>query len=327
VVDRFLGGGAGICLSSSVKAAYAFVADNYQDGDEIFLFGFSRGAYVVRSLAGLLGCVGLLRRSAMFRFEDVWDYYTRPKSQRIPGALDQVGKRLEDVRIRCIGVWDTVGALGVPGTKLCSALYAFHDTSLGPHVQYAFQALALDERRGNFQPAIWVPTHGDQVLEQVWFPGVHSDIGGGYHHHGLADTTLRWMLGRLQQYQLLDLDIAPVAVAVDLDIVEPYPQARLHDSRKWFWKAIGSPVPRPVGITDPSERIHQSAHDRAALSLSRDPYSRPRRKSWLVPLPIAKLNCIETLPALQGKPPGYPYTPPSKAGFCAWVLRNVFGGA
>jgi uncharacterized protein (DUF2235 family) len=189
-----LGGGAGIGLSSSVKACYGFLVDNYRPGDEILLFGFSRGAYVVRSVAGMIGVVGLLQKEEMFRFVEAWDDYALPEPERNSKVLDCIApKRHRDVEIRCLGVWDTVGALGIPGTRLCSSVYSFHETGLGGHVRYAFQALALDECRGNFQPAVWVKRTDDpaQVLEQVWFPGVHSDIGGGYHEHGLSDATIR----------------------------------------------------------------------------------------------------------------------------------------
>jgi uncharacterized protein (DUF2235 family) len=115
------------------------------------LFGFSRGAYVVRSVAGLIGLVGLLRRAEMHRFSEVWDYYTLPRRDRPAGALDRLAPhRWQDIDKTCVGVWDTVGALGVPGTRVCANVYAFHETSLGPHVPCAFQALAMDERRGNF---------------------------------------------------------------------------------------------------------------------------------------------------------------------------------
>ncbi|MBV8334917.1 MAG: DUF2235 domain-containing protein, partial [Alphaproteobacteria bacterium] len=206
-VDRFLGGGAGIGLSSSVKACYGFIMDNYREGDEILLFGFSRGAYVVRSVAGLIGVVGLLQKVEMFQFAQAWDYYRLSPRQRCSAALDKIApRRHREVDIACLGVWDTVGALGIPGSRMCSSDYAFHDTSLGAHVRHAFQALAIDERRGNFQPAIWVKTDREQILRQVWFPGVHSNVGGGYRQHGLSDTTLLWMLSQLQHYGLLGID-------------------------------------------------------------------------------------------------------------------------
>ena len=165
VLDRIVGGGIGVGLSSSVKACYGFLVDNYVRGDEIFLFGFSRGAYVARSVAGMIGSVGLLQRSEMERFVDAWDWYTDDRGQRQVADLDRIApKRFrEDVDIECIGVWDTVGALGIPGTRFCADSFKFHETELGAGVRYAFQALAMDERRGNFQAAVWTPNPAPPV--------------------------------------------------------------------------------------------------------------------------------------------------------------------
>lgn len=287
-IDRLLGGGAGVGLSNSVKACYGFLVDNYREGDEILLFGFSRGAYVVRSVAGLVGLVGLLRRPDMHRFAEVWDYYTLLPGDRARYDLDQIApSRSRAIDISCVGVWDTVGALGVPGTRWCANSYAFHETALGAHVQYAFQALAMDERRGNFQPAVWVKTNPNQHLEQVWFPGVHSNCGGGYLEHGLSDSTLLWMCSRLDHFDLLDLDIAVIEEANGRFHAELPARGQLQDSRSIGWKLIAGPVPRPIGITDPSERIHQTAFDRKDLAPAGDPYARAGRQTWLHTIPAA----------------------------------------
>ena len=177
IIDRWIAGGTGLQLSNNVREAYGFIADNYRPGDEIFLFGFSQGAYTARSLAGLIGRVGVLQKYEMERFIDVWEYYTEHNPP--PGYLDE---RVPDrhkpqhLNIKCIGVWDTVGALGIPGSRFCAQNYRFHTVALDPNIHYAFQALAIDERRGNFQPAIWRrnPSAPNQILEQVWFPGAHS---------------------------------------------------------------------------------------------------------------------------------------------------------
>jgi hypothetical protein len=326
-VDRFLGGGAGIGLSSSVKACYGFLVDNYQLGDEILLFGFSRGAYVVRSVAGMIGVVGLLRKEEMFRFVEAWDYYALPEPKRNSKVLDCIApQRHRDVEIRCLGVWDTVGALGIPGTRLCSSAYAFHETGLGGHVRYAFQALALDERRGNFQPAVWVKRihDPDQLLEQVWFPGVHSDIGGGYHEHGLSDATLLWMLSRLQDNGLIDFEPQSIDDPIARFYAEPYATGVLHNSRTMKWKIIACPVPRPVGITDESEKVHISAFNRG------DFYATGRRRDWLNTLPRTKVlqaSQFEQNHAFRGASPGTAVRPivTPRRGVCDWVVRRLFG--
>jgi hypothetical protein len=286
-VDRWLGGLAGLGLSGTVKACYGFLVDNYQPDDEILLFGFSRGAYVVRSVAGMLDVVGLLHKDEMFRFAEAWDYYASRPRKRNPQHLQQIAPRRRRADISCLAVWDTVGALGVPGTRVCAQAVAFHQTMLGGNVRYAFQALALDERRGNFQPAVWVgnPAATDQLLEQVWFPGVHSNIGGGYLQHGLSDATLLWMLDRVQHYGLLDIDLDTIRGAVARYCAEKCARGTLKDSRTYFWKALACPVPRPVAITDDSERVHETALIRTRIASPDDPYGKRNRQSWLCALP------------------------------------------
>ncbi|MGZ3945839.1 MAG: phospholipase effector Tle1 domain-containing protein, partial [Mucilaginibacter sp.] len=105
-------------------------------------------------------------------------------------------------RIKFIGVWDTVGSLGIPvrGFQWLNKKYQFHDTTLSSLIENAYQALAIDERRSNFKPTLWTKsdkvTDGDvpQVMEQSWFTGVHSNVGGGYPDMGLSDITLEWMI-------------------------------------------------------------------------------------------------------------------------------------
>jgi Uncharacterized alpha/beta hydrolase domain (DUF2235) len=294
--DRILGGGAGVGLSNSVKSCYGFLVDNYEPGDEIFLFGFSRGAYVVRSVAGLISLVGILRKCEMNRFFDVWDWYT-DRDGRDPGELCCFAPdrfQPSEIEIECIGVWDTVGALGIPGTRFCARNFTFHETALSKRVRHAFQALAIDEQRGNFQAAVWVPAQGappSQVLEQVWFPGAHSNIGGGYEDHGLSDTTMLWMVSEILHYDLLDLDIN--SIVTSLDQSEPYPNGTLENSRTLSWKLLGCPVPRPVGTASDYSSIYESAWNRSESvdpALTGDIYRSERRRTWLNELNNAKFE-------------------------------------
>jgi hypothetical protein len=285
----------------------------------------------------MIGRVGLLQKDEMFRFTDAWDYYTlsEPERERAPGLLDDIApRRYQQVEIRCLGVWDTVGALGIPGTRLCTSTYAFHETSLGGHVRNAFQALAIDERRGNFQPAVWVKQNADpdQVLEQVWFPGVHSNIGGGYVEHGLSDTTLLWMLSRLQVHDLVDFDATCVDGAIDRYHAEIFAAGKLQNSRSFFWKAIACPIPRAVGITDESERIHQGTIDRMEVAGPGDPYADLRRQAWLRALRPAKIQAMsgfERQHAFSGTEPGSITQPIVRAGrgLCDRLMRWLLGEA
>lgn len=236
------------------------------------------------------------------------------------------------MEIACLGVWDTVGALGIPGSRVCSSDYAFHDTSLGAHVRHAFQALAIDEIRGNFQPAIWVKTDPDQVLDQVWFPGVHSNVGGDYRQHGLSDTTLLWMLSQLQRYDLIGIDMQPVTDAIGRFNAECALTAKVGDSRRFLWKMIGCPIPRPVGITDPSEMIHVTAKERSGAARAGDPYASLSRRAWLASIPetnIWQLSDFEQAHAYQSdytgeKPPTFVHI---RGSPCDRLLRRLFGEA
>ena len=152
--NKALGGGAGIGLSRNVRDAYAFIANNYCAGDEIFLFGFSRGAYTARSIAGLIGYAGLLPKRDMDRFALLWEGYRLRGKAGQADVLPQFDKRHFPVRVKCVGVWDTVGSLGIPGhiDQAFASFYEFFDTGLGAHVDNAFHALALDEARKDFSP-------------------------------------------------------------------------------------------------------------------------------------------------------------------------------
>lgn len=205
IFDKIKGGGLGLGLSRNVRDAYTFICNNYCDGDDVFLFGFSRGAYTARSVGGLIGYAGLLGKNDLDRFMQLWDGYrtsSKDKPNEFPG-------RHKNVEIQCIGVWDTVGSLGIPGTLGLPFrdYYKFHDTNLGVHVKFAFHALALDEQRKDFQPTLWQQKPEGkakgQKLKQVWFAGVHSDVGGGYPEHGLSDITLAWMASEIENMSTL----------------------------------------------------------------------------------------------------------------------------
>ncbi|WID97470.1 DUF2235 domain-containing protein [Bosea vestrisii] len=204
-LDRFVGGAIGAGLSTNVRQAYRYLSAVYHPGDEICVFGFSRGAYTARSLVGYIAASGLLRREHCSEANETaaWAYYRIPPKQRFPGSAASRDRLVhENVRIRAMGVFDTVGALGIPSTwaRVINRLFLqFHDTEVSRIVDYAFHALAIDEKREPFQAAVWQrPRHEEfKRIEQVWFPGVHSDIGGGYSDHRLGDIVLNWMIERL----------------------------------------------------------------------------------------------------------------------------------
>jgi uncharacterized protein (DUF2235 family) len=157
-----VGGGTGLGLSRNVRDAYAFIANNYDDGDELFFFGFSRGAYTVRSVAGLIGWAGILQKKDMDDFALLWESFKSRKAPHPTDARVYFRDRHSDVPIKCIGVWDTVGALGIPGqlNALLARFYEFEDTDLGLKVENAFHALAIDEHRKDFVPTLWTKASG-----------------------------------------------------------------------------------------------------------------------------------------------------------------------
>ena len=201
--DRMLGGAFGFGLFHNVIACYRFLAQNYEPGDEIFIIGFSRGAYTARSVAGMVARVGLLTKLSLVEErlpEAVHMYQRTDMPEGAFGASVEEFKHdhCHPAKVHFLGVFDTVGALGVPGFMRHAP--RFHDVQLSDRVLRARQALAVDETRLKFAPSFWeapqgsvdAPTEDDRV-KQVWFEGAHSDIGGGYHDTGLSDTTLLWM--------------------------------------------------------------------------------------------------------------------------------------
>lgn len=274
--ERFRGGAVGFGLSRGVCDAYRFVVEKFEPGDELFFFGFSRGAFTARSAVGLVRNVGILRREYVARLEEAYALYR----DRATGPNDteaQLFRRTfsHETRIRFIGVWDTVGALGIPdsGIPLLGRLnkrWSFHDTRLSRTVDGAFQALSIDEKRRPFEPALWEqhPKAGKQVVEQVWFPGVHCDVGGGYTDSALADVTLLWMADRARAF---GLSLTPSAFEAKggwgvpgsgLPAVRPAPLGPLHESRTRMYRML-RPYRRPIGVKDPEhEYVASTAMDR-----------------------------------------------------------------
>jgi len=212
--DKLTGGVMGAGIDLNIKNAYLFLVNNYESGDQILLFGFSRGAYTVRSLAGLINNAGVLKKENALKLNDAYELYRNPAPEAHPKQDLSVNFRREysyvqdneectnTVVLHFLGVFDTVGALGIPSTIL-SALdgncYNFHDHLLNRRIKFAYQALALDERRWDFIPVLWEVKKPEGIepgttSEQRWFVGAHSDIGGGYQETGLSDITLKWML-------------------------------------------------------------------------------------------------------------------------------------
>lgn len=251
--SRAVAGTVGRGLDQNVKDGYRFLANNWRAGDEVYLFGFSRGAFTARSLCGFLTAIGLLRKSKMHRMREAWEVYQTEPKQRDPAHLASLRADAEtEVPVRCLGVWDTVGALGVPGELLqgFNKEYQFHDTELCGLVEHAFHALAIDEKRGPFGPTLWQGKKGktpeQKTVEQVWFPGVHSNVGGSYDDAGLSDVTLAWMIQRVQDVSDLTFDAACVHGHID-----PNPLGEIYESRSALYTTSRLyPYQRLIGQND-----------------------------------------------------------------------------
>lgn len=302
-VDRYVGGGFGRGLSENIRQAYRFIANNYVDGDELFLFGFSRGAFTVRSLAGFIGAVGLLEKHDLNRVPEAFAYYrVRPDKRAGSPEEHRLNKRVTSpprpsIPIKFIGVWDTVGALGIPLTLQSVGRRRnvnFHDTQLGEDVEHACHALAVDEKRRPFKPTLWYWKALDgpgnhQTIQQVWFAGVHSNVGGSYRNTGLSDIALKWMI--------------EMAMPLGLEFTQPFndslgkvcneaEKGRLEDSFSAWYK---------VG------RIFRSRYVR---EIGPNQHSGIRREEWTVPGESVHPTAEAAIGKLfAGNPGGEPYHP------------------
>jgi len=197
--DRFIGGAIGAGLEINIVQGYEFLAKQYEDDDEVYVLGFSRGAYTARSLVGMIRNCGLIYpKHLTLRVPMAYGIY-RTRGDNVDSFTAKLFRSSfsREIKIKFIGVWDTVGALGIPLDVLKDVnmkFYEFHDTNLSHIVENAYHAVAIDEHRRDYTAALWNPdTAPQQKLEQRWFIGAHCDVGGGYNDRRLSDITLQWM--------------------------------------------------------------------------------------------------------------------------------------
>jgi uncharacterized protein (DUF2235 family) len=274
--DKLIGGGTGKGLDDNIIGAYRWLAAHYRPGDNIWLFGFSRGAYTVRSLGGMISKCGLVD-PAPYATDDtkVWatirkifDAYRADKpsplraTKTMPFQNTAAGDNpSKQTPIHFIGVWDTVGSLGIPDDMGFLNLldnpgdHRFHDTALSSVVNHARHAVGLDEKRQSFIPTLWTENSPQTDLKQLWFPGVHGDVGGGYGQCGLSDGALYWMM---QEATAEGLDFRQDVMLQ----LKPNPRGLLHDSVQGVFKALKT-RPRAVPlVAQQSPFVHSSAIDR-----------------------------------------------------------------
>lgn len=312
---RLLGGAFGWGLSRNIREAYEFLALNYEVGDRIFLFGFSRGAFTVRSLAGMICRCGLLKRDALLEggrrerertVKRILHAYRSVKEPLCSANAEEIRKQLgiddlclQTVPIHFVGVWDTVDAVGVPFDELKYWIdrfwrlvfkrrpWDFRNHEPHPAIRHACQALALDDERKTFHPLVWeIPNSdpkdevdpdpsdpdendvpeaegddgardGEQTVRQVWFAGVHSNVGGGYPKDSLSLVPLLWMMRQAAACGLRFLDRKWDEFREDAD-----PHGRLYDSRTGWGMFYRYARRDPYAGPDDSPAVHESVFDR-----------------------------------------------------------------
>jgi uncharacterized protein (DUF2235 family) len=278
-------------LSQHVTDAYRFLMRYYQEGDSVFIFGFSRGAYTARAVAGMLYKVGLLTQGNEELIPFAWDIFKREDDRTLADGFRKTFCR--PVQVHFLGLWDTVSSVG-----WAWAPKHFQFTQNNPGVSIVRHAVALDERRAYFVQNLW----GNQPptdIEQVWFPGVHCDIGGGYaeNESGLSAIALKWMVGQAETAglfvnQQMKATVLPQRDVPGANYVAPCAGGPLHESLKgWWWLAEFI----PKRYRDPSAnfatrwmihagrhrhvndgaKIHQSVFDRTKLVSTYQPTNLP----------------------------------------------------
>jgi len=225
------GSAFGAGMSGNILECYRFIFDNFEAGDSIFLFGFSRGAATVRSLSAFLHLFGVLPKSRPELIKKAYSIYKEGNREKRESRAADFIRRHNTMwtRVRFIGVWDTVAALGVPVPPIDAAIewipflrHRFHDFRLSPSVEHAFHALAIDDERRVFHPILWDAGALEpyQDVRQLWFTGMHSDVGGGTRARGLSDIALGWLVEHgenhgLRLYRPLELRPDPTAAMTD----------------------------------------------------------------------------------------------------------------
>lgn len=308
--ERLSGGLFGIGIDQEVLRAYEWLVGNYEVGARIFIFGFSRGAFTARSLAGFISICGLLKPGSPISLTQIFDRYRQGNaahSIRALATMPDEGLSQPDLWLkrysRAIpvwfqGVWDTVGALGVPLPwlpRVSRADFAFLETDLRINETHAFHALAIDEQRRAFAPTLWTKVtnkQGDNYpprtlerVEQRWFVGAHANVGGGYPNDLLAQPPLQWLMRKAAEHELVFND----EVILDGDEVK----ARIEDSyaqmggglyrlltlgRRWYRPIGAAPVETP---SESTAAINETIDASVFRRWREDPgYRPPNLQTW-----------------------------------------------
>jgi uncharacterized protein (DUF2235 family) len=260
-LGRLFGALAGYGIGGRIRQAYAFLVDHYDEEakDKLFLFGFSRGAFAARSLAGFIGEVGLLFRHHLSKVPAAYELYRSGAGRQFleENYSRMLGRRValgDGLRVYMIGVWDTVGALGLPFPFQKIAWHTDHHLThkMPQNVTHGRHALALHELRSIFAPVPWMRSSEKQSLEQVWFAGAHADVGGGYEGSTLSTIPLLWMAFEAEKLGL--------TLSHDVLHVKDTTTAIHHQIRGVF--SISTPQPRQllVSLSTPFDDDASASH-------------------------------------------------------------------
>ena len=286
---KFTGLAGGRGFGRNLREGYEFIFDNYQAGDRIFLFGFSRGAATVRSLSAFLHMFGILPKSRRDLIGEAYKIYKDGDAdKRKRRAAEFVARhRTMWTTVTFVGVWDTVAALGLPIKGLDAVInwlpfwkHRFHNYELSRCVEHAYHALAIDDERKTYHPVLWdrLPDAREEddartVMQQVWFAGMHSDIGGGYAEAALSDIALEWMVQRAVEHGLRIYHAEPATC-------RPDPNGVMHDARQGLHRLF----PRKVRTWDKGygPTVHESVTLRTANRSNEDA---PPYAPWILAQP------------------------------------------
>lgn len=283
-------------LEEHVSDGYRFLMRSYEPGDNVYIFGFSRGAYSARALAAMLHKVGLLLRDNEELIPFAWDTFKREHRKEVVDGFRSTFSRVIDIHF--VGVWDTVSSVGWMWNPQHLPYSADN-----PSVKYLRHAMALDERRAYFPQNMWRGTSTNpQAVKQVWFPGVHCDVGGGYKEPpeaGLSKSALAWMVREAESQGLLvdgAMKSLVIPAADTAQYAAPNALGMQHESLAgWWW--IAEFVPKPYMDPahnfrrrlmvhlgrhrfvpdDPVPDVHQSVVDRMARKPEYKPSNLPAK--------------------------------------------------
>jgi uncharacterized protein (DUF2235 family) len=319
--EEITGGALGLGLLQEIIDAYEWLIENYKEHDQIFIFGFSRGAYTARSLSGLISECGLLRLGAPLGVGQLFERYQKGNQVRSIRRLISESKlpnasfSLEEkwlleysaaIPIKFIGVWDTVGALGIPAGNIPSISrksYQFLETDLRINNDFAYHALAINENRDPFAPTLWTrtittennrPARPLNQVEQRWFIGSHANVGGGYDNNLLAQIPLNWIMSKAKLHGMrFRQDLVINGDEKDGNITDSYKEFN------WLYRLVSSRYYRPIGQEplkiNPSktvENINETIDVSVFERWRNDPTYRPKN---LVDWAKAKQVSIESL--------------------------------